>query len=573
MLLGEGGTSSRLFVIFGLNEALLQLLVIAVLESLGDIIQRRCVKVGSQSLQVVLLHVGHAQVAVTDHLAELAVLVLSGIHLGADEGHECGLAAAVPSANRHPRAQGELARDLAEEVVLVLAIAEGEVLELDHCLGAGLHALHRAGDGEADLRRTRDGRLHGHLLLRALLTLLLIQREVAGQQGLDVVSLDALGHDESIEVSFRINQRLVLVGDNVGADLVEELGLVGNDHNGRLRQREEVISKPVHRFLIQVIRGLIQQDNVCVPEHGHGQGQPHAPSCGKLGHWHLKHLLWKANSSEVVCAGIRDANLNGLHFHVLQGIQAAFAHLSQLGIVDVNAAKMSRHAHNAAMDDLFHQCRFACSVVTNDTVATIGFQFEERVLQKELARPVHQQHVLHAQQSIGIVTLARQCVEVRTKGLTRHSLRRLWQRLEEAFGLFLAAATSLLEGQLKLLHDLGSRHLLLVALADDTGRNGQKEFLEVSWQGTKLSLLLEETTDRFHHLAILLRCNITFLLTVGRLACSDASGFLVRGLRGLESEVSLDSLGLLSWLLGIAGLDHLGKRLLCNLLQPGTHGT
>mmetsp|Transcript_89069 Transcript_89069/g.123688 ORF Transcript_89069/g.123688 Transcript_89069/m.123688 type:complete len:217 (+) Transcript_89069:988-1638(+) len=216
---------------------------------------------------------------------------------------------------------------------------------------------------------------------------------------------------------------------------------------------------------------------------------------------------------------------------------------------------MSRHAHNAAMDDLFHQRRFACSVVTNDTVATICLQFEERVLQKELARSIHQQHVLHTQQRIGIVTLARQGIEVRAEGRTRHSLRRLQQRLQEAFGLFLAAAASLLEGQLKLLHDLGSRHLLLVALSDDTGRNGQKEFLEVSWQGTKLCLLLEETTHRFHHLAILLRRNITFLLTVGRLACSDASGFLVRGLRGLEGEVSLHSLGLLRGLLGIAGLD------------------
>ena len=74
----------------------------------------------------------------------------------------------------------------------------------------------------------------------------------------------------------------------------------------------------------------------------HGQSQPHAPSCGKLGHWDLEpddvrsraltcrvsrttslhivspgHLLWKANSSEVVCAGIRDANLHGLHLHLV----------------------------------------------------------------------------------------------------------------------------------------------------------------------------------------------------------------------------------------------------------------
>mmetsp|Transcript_9755 Transcript_9755/g.18112 ORF Transcript_9755/g.18112 Transcript_9755/m.18112 type:complete len:374 (+) Transcript_9755:156-1277(+) len=181
VLLRQGCTARRLLVVLGLDEALLELLVIAVLETLGDVGQRRCVKVRTEGLQVVLLHVSHAQVAVTGHVTELAILALRCIHLRADQRHQGRLSAAVSAADGDAGAQGQLARHVLNEVVLVLAIAEGEVLELNHSLRAGFDTLHRARDREADLWRTSNGRLDGRLLLLGafLALLILVELQVA----------------------------------------------------------------------------------------------------------------------------------------------------------------------------------------------------------------------------------------------------------------------------------------------------------------------------------------------------------------------------------------------------------
>mmetsp|Transcript_117836 Transcript_117836/g.377942 ORF Transcript_117836/g.377942 Transcript_117836/m.377942 type:complete len:286 (+) Transcript_117836:95-952(+) len=63
-------------VVLRVNEAPLKITVVPVLEALRDVHEGRCVEKGSQGLQVVLLHVGHAQVAVARNLAPSAVLVL-----------------------------------------------------------------------------------------------------------------------------------------------------------------------------------------------------------------------------------------------------------------------------------------------------------------------------------------------------------------------------------------------------------------------------------------------------------------------------------------------------------------
>mmetsp|Transcript_108322 Transcript_108322/g.132164 ORF Transcript_108322/g.132164 Transcript_108322/m.132164 type:complete len:272 (-) Transcript_108322:22-837(-) len=81
ILLGQGGTFGRLLVVLRLDQTLLQLLIIAIFEALGDVVERRSVEVRTQGLQVVLFHVCHSQVAVSGDLAQLAILVLSRIHL------------------------------------------------------------------------------------------------------------------------------------------------------------------------------------------------------------------------------------------------------------------------------------------------------------------------------------------------------------------------------------------------------------------------------------------------------------------------------------------------------------
>mmetsp|Transcript_75086 Transcript_75086/g.119270 ORF Transcript_75086/g.119270 Transcript_75086/m.119270 type:complete len:230 (-) Transcript_75086:1135-1824(-) len=112
VLLGQGGPARGLLVVLGLDETLLELLIVAVLEALGDVIQRGSVEVRSQGLQVVLLHVGHAQIAVPGDLSQLAILVLGGVHLATDQSHQGRLAAAVATTDRNSRSQRQLASDI-----------------------------------------------------------------------------------------------------------------------------------------------------------------------------------------------------------------------------------------------------------------------------------------------------------------------------------------------------------------------------------------------------------------------------------------------------------------------------
>mmetsp|Transcript_7942 Transcript_7942/g.25270 ORF Transcript_7942/g.25270 Transcript_7942/m.25270 type:complete len:492 (+) Transcript_7942:265-1740(+) len=279
VLLGQGLAALGLVLVLRLDEALLQVAVVAVLEALRDVDKGRGVEEGPQGLEVVLLHVGHAEVAVAEDLAQGALRALREAGLAAEEGHEGGLAAAVAAADGHPRAQAELRGAVPHQVVLVLGVAEPHALGLQDRLGAGLHALHGAGDGEAQLRRARDGGPHlgrraalAPALLALLGGLLLgVEGEVAREHRVDLLLAEALPGREAAEVPGGVLELLVDVGDDVRADLVEELGLVGDDHDRGLRDGEDVVAQPLHGLLVQVVGGLVQEQDVGRARGKHGQ--------------------------------------------------------------------------------------------------------------------------------------------------------------------------------------------------------------------------------------------------------------------------------------------------------------
>mmetsp|Transcript_22548 Transcript_22548/g.59423 ORF Transcript_22548/g.59423 Transcript_22548/m.59423 type:complete len:483 (+) Transcript_22548:212-1660(+) len=127
------------------------------LESLGDINKGRLVNEGFQGLQVVLPHVGHAQVAVPRDIPQSAILVLRRTGLTAEQAHQRRLITAAGAAYGDARARAQLQVRIPDDVVLVLGISERHVLGLEKDTRARLHALDRAGEREGELRRARRG--------------------------------------------------------------------------------------------------------------------------------------------------------------------------------------------------------------------------------------------------------------------------------------------------------------------------------------------------------------------------------------------------------------------------------
>ena len=84
--------------------------------------------------------------------------------------------------------------------------------------------------------------------------------------------------DELGEVSLVCLELAVLVVDNVRAHIIEEPGVVGHNDAGDVCQAGEVLGEPSNVRNVQVIGGLIEQEDVGVHEHRTGKLQLHLPT-------------------------------------------------------------------------------------------------------------------------------------------------------------------------------------------------------------------------------------------------------------------------------------------------------
>ena len=71
---------------------------------------------------------------------------------------------------------------------------------------------------------------------------------------------------------------------------------MGHNDAGDCGKVGQVILQPGDVGDIQVIGGLIQQQDVCIPQHGSGQGQLHLPASTQAGDGLLAHLQSEANT-------------------------------------------------------------------------------------------------------------------------------------------------------------------------------------------------------------------------------------------------------------------------------------
>ena len=74
------------------------------------------------------------------------------------------------------------------------------------------------------------------------------------------------------------------------ADVVKEARVVGDDDAGDSGQVSQVVLQPCHIGDIQVIGGLIQQQDISIPQHGSGKRELHLPPTRQAGNGLLPHL-------------------------------------------------------------------------------------------------------------------------------------------------------------------------------------------------------------------------------------------------------------------------------------------
>ena len=77
-------------------------------------------------------------------------------------------------------------------------------------------------------------------------------------------------------------QALVLEVHDVGGDVREEVVVVRHHEHGGVPQRLEVARQPLHGADVQVVRGLVQEQQVSLLEHGARERQAHAPAPRQL---------------------------------------------------------------------------------------------------------------------------------------------------------------------------------------------------------------------------------------------------------------------------------------------------
>ena len=163
-----------------------------------------------------------------------------------------------------------------KDAVAVRRVGERDVLGLEDGLGARLDALERARHGEREL----------HLRV--------VDREVG------------LGHgallDELVEVARVALEAHVLVVDHVREHLVEELGVVRHDERRdvlALRAREEV-AEPLLLLDVQVVRRLVEEQEIGVQEHGARERELHLPAARQVADGLVDELLRELHLEELL---------------------------------------------------------------------------------------------------------------------------------------------------------------------------------------------------------------------------------------------------------------------------------
>mmetsp|Transcript_9670 Transcript_9670/g.23948 ORF Transcript_9670/g.23948 Transcript_9670/m.23948 type:complete len:871 (-) Transcript_9670:317-2929(-) len=322
-----------------------------------DVLVGRLIEVLLEVVEGVLGNVGDTHVLVAPHGAGLG-LGLAAEHL--DDGR---LAGAVGADHGNARRERGLERDVAHGGLVLAGVGEGAVVHLDDGLALGLDAVEQTGLGEGE----------GEVLVREL-----------------VVGLGA-GHalDEGRQVALVVLElAVVLVVDDMGDDAVEETRVVRHDARRHGGERREVVLEPRDVGDVQVVGGLVEQEDVGVHEHSAGKRELHLPAAGKAGHDGVDAgrgvgVLDEAEIGEA----LPDVGLGALGAHVAHVLDDGHVLLRALDVVlNVHSLEhvLGGEPVNLAVGNRTHEGGLAAAVVAADAVALAALQVKARVVEKDL---------------------------------------------------------------------------------------------------------------------------------------------------------------------------------------------
>ena len=330
------------------------LAILASLETPLDILGGSLVQVVINVGESVLLDVGDTDVLV------LVDLTLGRDELTSEDVDEGGLAGTVGANDGNTGAERALEGDVGNLGLLGTGVLEGHLGGTEDGLGLGLDTLKETGLGEGEL----------HLGFSKLVVGL--GGRVAGNEGLEVTT-----------VTLKLE---ALVVDDVLADVVEEARVVRHD-DGSARRALEVILEPLNVLDIQMVSGLIEEENIGSLEDGTAQSELHLPTTGEGGDVVLDHVGREAELGELsldVLLGSLDTSLLELLHGPVDG-----GHLSILGIkVVLDEHGLDLGLLGEALDllvvDGAHEGGLAGTVGTAKTVALATLETEVGLVEKNL---------------------------------------------------------------------------------------------------------------------------------------------------------------------------------------------
>mmetsp|Transcript_33591 Transcript_33591/g.74379 ORF Transcript_33591/g.74379 Transcript_33591/m.74379 type:complete len:529 (-) Transcript_33591:733-2319(-) len=279
----------------------------------------------------------------------------------------------------HTGGQGAEDADVSQGVLLSTRPLEADLHHLQDGLVLGLDTLQVAGLGE--LEGNGGG---GQLVVGLGLGLLLHELRQVTAVGLELA---------------------VLVVDDVGADAVQEARVVGHHDGGHVLQAGQVVLQPGNVGDVQVVGGLVQQQNLGLQQNGAGQGQLHLPATRQGAHSLLLVLLTEADAGEhgsnLLAGG---ASQGRVLSHVVQG--GGVSLLSVDVVLNVHSLELSwgREALNLAVGNGAHEGGLSGTVGAAQTVASTLLQAQAGHVQQNLGT-VGQGELAVAQVLTGLLVL------------------------------------------------------------------------------------------------------------------------------------------------------------------------